>query len=111
MTDIDKTWLDSTCNQSLKQHFLTYPRTCEKCGLGPCIGTTKSALNKQVAGSHYKELKIQPVEFIHQNEIGFMAGNVIKYVCRYKAKNGVQDLEKAKHYLEMLIEQETKESK
>jgi len=69
------------------------------------------ALNRQVAGSHYKDLKIQPVEFIHANKIGFIAGNVIKYVCRYKAKNGVQDLEKAKHYIEMLIEQETKESK
>ena len=70
-----------------------------------------SSLEKQVAGSHYKSLKIQPVEFIHANEIGFIAGNVIKYVCRYKAKNGVQDLEKAKHYIEMLIEQETKERK
>lgn len=68
-----------------------------------------SALDRQEGGSHYKNLPIQPVEFIHQNEIGFIAGNVIKYVCRYKAKNGVQDLEKAKHYLELLIEQELNE--
>lgn len=99
----------STCNETLREQGLAYPRTCAKCYLGPCIGNPMSALDTQVAGSHYKELKIQPVEFIHQNEIGFMAGNVIKYVCRYKAKNGVQDLEKAKHYIEMLIEQELNE--
>ena len=65
------------------------------------------ALMKQVGGSHYKDKAIQPIEYIHANNLGFCAGNVIKYVTRYKDKNGVQDLEKAKHYLEMLIELET----
>lgn len=65
------------------------------------------ALMKQVGGSHYKDKAIQPIEYIHANNLGFCAGNVIKYVTRYKEKNGVQDLEKAKHYLEMLIELET----
>lgn len=65
------------------------------------------ALLKQVGGSHYKDKAIQPIEYIHANNLGFCAGNVIKYVTRYKDKNGVQDLEKAKHYLEMLIELET----
>lgn len=64
------------------------------------------AKDKQIGGSHYKDMKIQPVEFIVQNNIGYIEGNIIKYVCRYKNKNGVQDLEKAKHYLEMLIEYE-----
>lgn len=63
-----------------------------------------TALDKQISGSHYKTLGIQPVEYIRANDIGYFEGNVIKYVTRWKNKNGVADLEKAKHYLEMLIE-------
>lgn len=66
-----------------------------------------SAKSRQVAGTHYQSMIIQPAEFIHKNGIGFLAGNVIKYVCRYKQKGGVQDLEKAKHYVELLIEAES----
>ena len=65
-----------------------------------------TALNKQVAGTHYKDLPIQPVEFIHANAIGYFEGNVIKYVSRWRKKNGIADLEKAKHYIELLIELE-----
>jgi len=54
--------------------------------------------------SHYKS-KIQPVDFIVANNIPFREANIIKYVCRYKDKGGVDDLHKAQHYLEMLIEQ------
>ena len=68
-----------------------------------------SALNTQIGGSHYKDLPIQPAEFIERNNLGFCAGNVIKYVCRYKNKNGIEDLKKAKHYLELLIEIEENE--
>ena len=67
-----------------------------------------SALNKQVSGDHYKSKPIQPVEYIHANEIGFFEGNVIKYVTRWREKGGIADLEKAKHYIEMLIEFEEK---
>jgi hypothetical protein len=63
-----------------------------------------SALKTQVAGSHYKKLKIQPVEYIHANGLGYFEGNVIKYITRWPDKGGVQDLEKAKHYIELLIE-------
>lgn len=63
-----------------------------------------SALEKQVGGNHYKQFAIQPVEFINANNLSYMQGNVIKYVLRYPLKNGIADLEKAKHYLEMLIE-------
>ena len=66
-----------------------------------------SALSIQVGGNHYKSKAIQPVEFIHANGIGFFEGNVIKYVSRWNDKGGLQDLNKAKHYLEMLIEFET----
>lgn len=71
----------------------------------------QSALDTQVGGSHYKNFKIQPVEFIHQNGIGYMAGNVIKYVSRYKEKNGIEDLKKARHYIDMLIEFEQEAEK
>ena len=60
----------------------------------------------QVGGDHYREMKIQPTEFIHSNGIGFIEGNIIKYLCRHRMKNGKQDLEKAAHYLQMLIAME-----
>jgi len=65
-----------------------------------------SALDSQQGGDHYKDKAIQPVMYIHANNLNFCAGNVIKYVTRYKEKNGKQDLEKAKHYIELLIEME-----
>jgi hypothetical protein len=65
------------------------------------------ALMKQVGGSHYKDKAIQPIEYIHANKMGFCEGNVVKYITRWKEKNGVADLEKAKHYIELLIELET----
>lgn len=66
-----------------------------------------SALDKQVSGDHYKDLKIQPIEYIHANGIPFAEGSVIKYVSRWRSKGGIKDLEKAKHFLELLIELET----
>jgi len=65
---------------------------------------TTSALNKQVGGSHYRDKGIQPIIYIHANELGFCEGNVVKYVTRWRDKNGVADLRKAIHYLELLIE-------
>ena len=62
------------------------------------------ALNKQVGGNHYKDMKIQPINYILENDLGFCEGNIIKYVSRYKEKNGVEDLEKVIHYAELLIE-------
>lgn len=63
-------------------------------------------MNKQEGGTHYVSLPIQPVEFIYKNKIGFLEGNVIKYVVRHKAKNGKEDLLKARHYIDMLLELE-----
>jgi len=65
-----------------------------------------SALDTQVGGSHYKNMTIQPVEFIERNNLGFCVGNIIKYVCRYKDKNGIEDLKKARHYIDLLIDME-----
>ena len=66
------------------------------------------ATSKQVGGDHYAVMKIQPIEFILANELGFCEGNVIKYLCRYKRKNGLEDLKKARQYLDFLIEREGK---
>jgi hypothetical protein len=64
------------------------------------------ASESQVAGTHYASLPIQPSEFIHRNKLDWCSGNVVKYVCRHKSKNGRQDLEKAIHYLQLLLEWE-----
>ena len=64
----------------------------------------KSALDAQVGGDHYKKLGIQPIELIRDINANFFQGNVIKYITRYKDKNGIKDLEKAKHYLELIEE-------
>jgi hypothetical protein len=63
------------------------------------------SLKKQVSGNHYK-MPIQPVEFIYKNNIPYIEGNVIKYVCRWRDKGGKTDLLKAIHYLNLLIELE-----
>ena len=69
------------------------------------------ALKNQIGGEHYKDYVIQPIEFIYFNNIPFLEANVIKYIVRGQEKNGVQDLEKAKHYIDLLIElNETKQS-
>jgi hypothetical protein len=62
------------------------------------------ANTKQVDGNHYKDKAIQPWDYISSNNMGFLEGCIIKYVSRYQEKNGVRDLEKAKHFLEKLIE-------
>ena len=59
--------------------------------------------DRQIGGDHYKDMAIQPFEFISKNELTFFKGNVVKYVCRYKQKNGIQDLEKIIHYCELEI--------
>lgn len=71
----------------------------------------ESALSQQVGGTHYKGLAIQPVEYCYRNGIGFLEGSVIKYVTRWRGKNGVEDLRKARHFLDLLIEMaETEEA-
>lgn len=69
------------------------------------------ATDTQVSGNHYKKYKIQPVEFIVENNIPFLEANVIKYVLRHKDKNGIDDLLKAKHYIDIIIQYNYNESK
>jgi hypothetical protein len=61
---------------------------------------------KQVGGVHYKKYKIQPSLFINKNKILFAEGNAIKYICRHQDKGKKQDLLKAIHYIEMIIERD-----
>ena len=65
-----------------------------------------SSYDTQVGGDHYKDMKIQPSEFINKNKMQFAEGNAIKYICRHQKKGGKQDLEKAKHYIDMIIERD-----
>jgi hypothetical protein len=67
-----------------------------------------SSLTTQVGGSHYKEFAIQPVEFCYVNNIPYLEATAIKYLCRWRLKGGVQDLEKAKHFIDLLIDLEDK---
>lgn len=68
------------------------------------VEINSSANIKQVDGTHYKSKAIQPWDYADANNMGFLEGSIIKYVSRYQDKNGVRDLEKAKHFLEKLIE-------
>ena len=63
-----------------------------------------SALDTQVGGSHYKDLCMQPIELIVALRCSFIQGNIIKYVTRYKNKNGLEDLLKVKHYAQLAID-------
>ena len=62
------------------------------------------ATDKQIGGQHYQQFKIQPVEFCYKNNIPYLEATAIKYLCRWREKNGIEDLEKAKHYIDLLIE-------
>ena len=65
-----------------------------------------SAYKKQIGGSHYKDMAIQPADFINKNKLLFAEGNAIKYICRHKLKGKQKDIEKAIHYLEMILERD-----
>jgi len=67
-------------------------------------GKSMEALNKQEGGEHYKKYAIQPVEFCQVNKVPFCEANVIKYVMRHRDKNGIEDLKKAIHYIELIMD-------
>jgi len=75
------------------------------------LDSSSSPLSEQIGGSHYKTMKIQPIEFIMANDLDFCQGNIVKYTCRYKQKGGVEDLNKVIHYARLLIENIEKEKK
>ena len=63
-----------------------------------------NAFDTQVGGNHYKKLKIQPTEYILANKLDFCEGNIVKYISRWREKNGIEDLEKVIHYAQILID-------
>lgn len=67
---------------------------------------TNGASMRQVGGNHYKDMVIQPIKYIVSNNIPYLEGNVIKYISRWRNKGGIEDLHKAKHYIDLLIETE-----
>jgi hypothetical protein len=67
-----------------------------------------SARDSQIGGHHYMDKAIQPIDYILSNGLNFCEGNVVKYITRWKDKNGIADLKKAIHYIEFLIEEEEK---
>ena len=66
-----------------------------------------SALDVQVGGSHYKDMTIQPIEYIIANDLPFIEGNIVKYITRWKQKGGVEDIKKVIHYAQILLEKNT----
>lgn len=74
--------------------------------IGEPLNPQPSALDTQEGGTHYKDLKIQPIDYIHRNGIGFAEGCAIKYLTRWRAKGGIEDLKKARHFIDLLIELE-----
>lgn len=83
--------------QAKKVKFESMPSTPSK---------PPSALDVQIGGSHYKDKAIQPIEYIMANKLNYCEGAVIKYITRYKDKNGREDLEKIKHYIDLILENE-----
>ena len=69
-------------------------------------GVSYDSLEKQVGGKHYKNFRIQPAEFINENKLLFAEGNAIKYICRHSVKGREEDIKKAIHYLEMILERD-----
>ena len=69
-------------------------------------GLTYESLDKQIGGKHYRNMKIQPAEFINENKLLFAEGNAIKDICRHQSKGKEEDVKKAIHYLEMILERD-----
>lgn len=77
--------------------------------IGEVLRKHLSALDVQVGSDHYKKWKIQPIEFIQANNLSYEQGNILKYIMRHADKNGKEDLEKAKHYIDLMIEHHYKD--
>lgn len=85
-------------------HNLGKPRTRMQATATVETPVAQSALGVQVGGTHYKDMAIQPVEFITKNNLGFLEGSIVKRICRWRAKDGLKDLEKIKHEVDLLIQ-------
>lgn len=75
-------------------------------GMTEALREEQNPLNRQVGGEHYTSFKIQPVEFIHANRLSFLEGCIVKRICRWRTKDGLRDLEKIKHEVDLIIKLE-----
>lgn len=106
------------CSSCKYEDLDLYEEPCDRClrsevytGWAPkSAHPSRAATSKQVGGDHYKISGVQPIEYIYANNLNFFEGSVVKYVTRWRNKGGIIDLEKAVHFLELLIELETKGS-
>ena len=73
---------------------------------GKLMHPNDTAIKRQVGGNHYNKYEIQPIDFIIANKLDWCEANAVKYITRWRDKNGVEDLRKAIHYIEMLIQRE-----
>lgn len=96
--------LECTLNEDVLMHFTDGTQKATT----PVLAA--SALNVQVGGGHYKDMKIQPVEYIHANNLSFLEGNVVKYITRHKTKNKAQDIRKIIHYCTLILQLEYNET-
>lgn len=97
-------WLDTTETDEAKMDYSS--KTNDELRQMEVEAVAKSlAKNRQEGGNHYKHMAIQPYEYCHKNNLGYCESNIIKYVSRWKNKNGVEDLKKARHMLDLLIEE------
>ena len=104
--DVLRPFLEIT--KSTCEGLMCFEKHCITCYPTGSEDTTSSTspLSTQEGGDHYKSREIQPIEYIHANQLGFCEGNVVKYITRWREKNGREDLEKVKHYVDLLIELE-----
>ena len=86
----------TTLEDELKEHISTLKQQLNPNG--------EVVWDKQIGGSHYQNFTIQPAEFVNKNKLLFAEGNAIKYICRHSTKGGVEDIDKAINYLEMIKE-------
>lgn len=107
----------STCYCVKRPGVCGDPDYCSICPIDPDEPKTitftfegTSPTDTQVGGDHYAKNKIQPIDFILANNLGWCEANAVKYLTRWKNKNGLEDLRKAKHYIELLIERVEEEN-
>jgi len=96
-----------TLNEDILMHFTDGSSETKS---EESLSANSSALNIQVGGGHYKDMKIQPVEYIHANNLSFLEGNVVKYITRHKTKNKAQDIRKIIHYCTLILQLEYNET-
>lgn len=106
-----------SCDTCVRHEQGVFNSVCTECTVTPTgdlsnweeitmtSNPVEAALDTQVGGGHYKDMKIQPVVFIVENNIQYREANVIKYICRHAKKNGIEDVKKAMHYCQMIIDE------